>query len=163
MYPYKNKECKQKTDFIWKNISTQDFPHVTNRDDLFIKTERDFHLLIHCSHPIQRSLGWAGIINSNVFYPDMQVLLSDGGEILKVELEYEASNFNKHDHSGRNCDLIISFIRKPEDSIIRGLPVWSFYIEKRNELIWTLQHDIIHNSGIDELDYGFEQDQTDDF
>lgn len=162
MYPYKKKSKKSVIDFIWKDLSTHDFPKITDREDLFIKTEREFHLLINCSKSIQRSLGWSGIINSNVFYPDVQALLSDCGEIIKIELEYEASNFIKHDHSGRNCDLIISFIRKPEDTLIRGLPVWSFYTEKRNQLVWSLQHDIINNCGIDELDYGFSLDESQD-
>lgn len=162
MYPnYKNKS-KQAAEFVWKNLDINDFPKECHLDDMFIKNERHFHLLISLASNIQRSLGWSGILNSNVFYPDVQALLI-GGDLIKVELEYKASNFIKHKHSGKNCDLIVSFIRKPHEDIIMGLPVWSFYLDKGDKMLWTLQNDIINNSGVDELDYEFLKDETTEY
>lgn len=159
MYPnYKNKS-KKAAEFIWKDLSIDDFPKECSKEDLFIKNERNFHLLISMAPKIQRSLGWSGILNSNVFYPDVTALLI-GGDLIKVELEYDASNFIKHGHSGKNCDLIITFIRKPHQDLIMGLPVWSFYLDKEDKMIWTLQNDIISNQGIDDLDYEFLHDEN---
>ena len=126
-----------------------------------LKNERQFALLINASKQIQRSLGWIGIKNQNVFYPDVQAII-DTGEILRCELEYDAGNFLKHKHSGRNCDLIVCFIRKDYQKMISGIPVWSFYMEKNQTLSWTLQSDIIKNGCVDSLEYGFQFDETSD-
>jgi hypothetical protein len=138
-----------------------EFQRATTRDNVFIKNERQFALLINASKQIQRSLGWIGIKNQNVFYPDVQAII-DTGEILRCELEYDAGNFLKHKHSGRNCDLIVCFIRKDYQKMISGIPVWSFYMEKNQTLSWTLQSDIIKNGCVDSLEYGFQFDETSD-
>lgn len=159
MYPEYKCKAREANESDFKNIATIDFPRVVTKEECFIKNERQFHLLLSISKSIQRSLGWAAILNSNVFYPDLTAMLI-GGEILKCEVEYNASNFLKHKHSGRFCDLIVSFIRQPHQEMIAGIPVWAFYEIDENVMRWTLNRDIKHNGYMDDLDYGFMSDDS---
>jgi hypothetical protein len=161
MYPHYRGKDVNSLERNWSSVTTLEFQRATTRDNVFIKNERQFALLINASKQIQRSLGWIGIKNQNVFYPDVQAII-DTGEILRCELEYDAGNFLKHKHSGRNCDLIVCFIRKDYQKMISGIPVWSFYMEKNQTLSWTLQSDIIKNGCVDSLEYGFQFDETSD-
>lgn len=142
----------------WHDVTVLDFPRIVSNENIFIKTERQFALLIGTSRYIQRSLGWHSIVNNNVFYPDVTAML-DCGETLRCELEYDASCFLRHKHSGLHCDLILSFVRRSDQVMIKGVPVWSFYVKNENDLIWSLNDDISNNGIIDSLEYGFQLDQ----
>jgi hypothetical protein len=143
-YPFRKNRADQAKS-IWKDISVDNFPENAVLDDLIIKSEREFHLMICCSHHIQRSLGWQGIVNSQVFYPDVTADLGNGDH-LRVELEFDASNFWRHRHGFGGCDLIVTFLRRPGETMIAGVPVWSFYERKNSIAEWTLFTDIRENS-----------------
>jgi len=157
-YPHYRGKSRDASDSDFSSFCTVDFPKRCKSTEVFIENERQFHLLIALSKNIQRSLGWHSIVNSNVFYPDVTALLIGGLERINVELEYNASSFFRHKHSGRCCDLLISFKRKTYETMIRGLPVWSFYVENGDYLEWTLDVDVKSNCGIDDLGYGFSFD-----
>lgn len=157
VYPYYRGRSRGADVSDFKNLTTLDFPRTATSDEIFIENERQFHLLLTISKPIQRSLGWCGIANSNVFYPDLTAILSDG-ELLHCEIEYTAGGFLRHGHSGRGCDLIISFTRNRHQAMIKGIPVWSFYLVSGGVYRWTLNDDIRKNGVIDDMDYGFRHD-----
>jgi hypothetical protein len=159
MYPHYRGKDAQAIERNWSSVTTLEFERKTTREELFVRNERQFALLVNVSKQIQRSLGWVTIKNQNVFYPDIQAII-DTGEVLRCELEYEAGNFIRHKHPGRNCDLIVSFIRKDYQTMIAGIPVWSFYLENNQELSWTLTEDIRKNGCVDSLSYGFQADKT---
>lgn len=69
---------------------------------------------------------------SNGWFPDVvgEIYDAEGGQI-RVEVEYWAENYKSHGHPFGACDLIISFLRTPGTSMVRGVPVWSFYTGKK--------------------------------
>lgn len=150
-YPFK-KGREEQARTLWSNVRIESFPDRVHVDDVLIASEREFQLMVCCSTHIQRSLGWHGIKNSQVFYPDITADLGDG-DTLRVELEYKAENFRRHGHKMGGCDLIVTFIRNYHDNMIAGVPVWSFYRrDSKGWLDWSLWSDIREN--------GYEQEYS---
>lgn len=125
-------------------MTMQSFPDVVNKHEFFISNERIFQAVISSSVHLQRQLGWQRIIRSSTQCPDMNVEII-GGDVLRVELEYDASNFVLHGQKPWVVDLIISFCRRDSVRFVCGVPVWSFYKYgcKADKLLdWTFDTDM---------------------
>jgi hypothetical protein len=102
-------------------------PETLDLKDCQIRNETHFMEFLIRNDWIQRLVG-IKMSPSNGFFPDLCAEIYDeSGEKIRVEAEYRAENYAAHGHSYRGCDLILSFIRKPEVRFIKGIPVWSFY------------------------------------
>ena len=71
------------------------------------------------------------LIKIDVWYPDVIAELYNGN-IIRIELELNASNFISHKHDPSKCELIISFVRREKETHIKGVPVISLFIGKFN-------------------------------
>lgn len=150
MYPFNSDysdvyiQSKQK-DFAC--FDTWDLPEEMRIDESPIQNEREFHQMIQISRRVQRSLGWQEIKTSGIAFPDVTAKLING-YLIKVELEFNASNFLRHRHKPSRCDLILCWVRPVSMSQIGGTPVWSFYKKDGEIMKWTLRHDIRQHDGI---------------
>lgn len=120
---------------------TVDLPKSFASQDIgsYCVNEHEFHDFIDKSPEIWRSLGWDRIVKSDPFFPDVIARLDDG-RLLRVELEYEAENYNKHGHPS-TADLVLSFSRAIGSRFICGTPVWSFYQREPGGYVWSLDND----------------------
>jgi hypothetical protein len=119
------------------------FPLILERDRCRITNERQFHELLLAAENIHRRLGWNRIVKSDPFCPDIKAELKTG-EVVHVELEFDADNFWKHRHPTWNVHLILSFQRRANLTQLCGLPIWSFYKydKPQSDLEWCLGEDI---------------------
>jgi hypothetical protein len=155
MYPFDSDHSEvylhsRQRDFA--SFDTWDLPDEMHFDDSPIKNEREFHQMIQLSKRVQRSLGWQEIKSSGIAFPDVKAQLING-YLLRVEIEFNASNFLIHRHKPGRCDLILSWIREPEMHQIGGTPVWSFYKKDGPMIKWTLRHDIRKHDGVFDAEY----------
>lgn len=102
-------------------------PVTLNLKDCEIRNERHFIEFLLRNDWIQRQLG-IKMGDSNGFFPDIKGEIYGGtGDKISVEVEYSAENYSLHGHAFKGCDLILSFLRRPNVRFIKGIPVWSFY------------------------------------
>ena len=66
--------------------------------------------------------GISKIIKIDRMFPDV-IAQAFSGNLLRIELEFSAINFIAHDHIPGNCDLIISYVKGPRITSVRGVPV----------------------------------------
>ena len=92
---------------------------------------------------VQDKLGIKGLKFTSYSFPDLTATYVDEDKLVEIELEYEASNYNIHNHPRNGCDLIVSFVRKYNQKQVRGIPVWSFYkVDKEGMHIYCLDEDM---------------------
>lgn len=125
-------------------ISEFNFPQYIYLKDIEFKNERHFIEFLLRNEWIQRRIG-IRMQTSNGLFPDVKGEVFDGtGLPIKVEVEYWAENYKSHGHPFGGCDLILSLFRQPNTKIVRGVPVWSFYVGKKSntKMKYCLTEDI---------------------
>lgn len=126
-----------------------DFPKRLDKWDCQLKNERHFLEFLIRNDWVQKKIG-IKIAHSNGLFPDVKGEIYDGtGDRILVEVEFWAENYKRHGHRFGGCDLILSFFRKPDTRIIRGIPVWSFYTGSTKSRMFTfcLMDDILFDFG----------------
>lgn len=126
----KNKE-KKGYDFLQKkhkhlnlNNNYFDFPKICK--NLMFCNELEFTAFILLNKNIQRLLGIEEAYFTNKC-PDIKAKIIGTGEIIRIEVEYDAINFRRHKHNSSDADLIVSLCRSEYITNVKGIPVWSFY------------------------------------
>lgn len=121
------------------------FPKILKEDNLIFNSEYDFESFIIVNDWMQRSLGIYDVIK-NGFCPDITAKIYDCDRNIKIEVEYWAENFARHQHDPFSADLILSYFRKKNTNNSRGVPVWSFYYYDNDTdvFVWTLENDIMN-------------------
>lgn len=116
--------------------------------DNFITNEHEFVAFVQLNEWVHRDMLGIHKIESNGLFPDFHAMCFNSEDKIKVEVEFEAINFKRHNHYSGGCHLILSLIRKCEEPTCSGLPVWSFY--KWNAYTgfyeWCLESDQQFNS-----------------
>tara|TARA_B100000287_G_C20558764_1_gene751558 strand:+ start:165 stop:1112 length:948 start_codon:yes stop_codon:yes gene_type:complete len=92
-------------------------------DDLIFYDEEQFH---HWFNQNFSLYGLKKIHKSDRFFPDVIAETYDG-KVLRIELEYFASNFEKHEHDSESCDLLICYVKKETTTSIKGVPIISMF------------------------------------
>lgn len=114
--------------YSWLKVQAFEFPKRIDKWELEIKDERHFIEFLLRNLWVQKRIG-IKFDKSNGLFPDVKGEIFDGsGDKINVEVEYWAENYKSHGHKFGGCDLILSFFRKPQTRIVRGVPVWSFYV-----------------------------------
>ena len=118
------------------------FPEYTQKFYSFIRNEIEFTAFVVFNKWIQRRLGIKDIEYSP-YFPDIHAKVNIYNIPIRIELEYDAKNFNKHHHPFGMCDLVLCFFANKQITI-GGAKVWSFYRwdTKKKEYIWSLDEDI---------------------
>lgn len=131
-----------------------DFPLRISQKDVEFKNERHFIEFLLRNEWVQRRLGIKMDI-SNGLFPDIKGEIFDGsGTPIRVEVEYWAENYKAHNHPFGGCNLILSFFRQPNTRVVRGVPVWSFYVGKKSSSImrFCLNDDIFEGNAQEEVE-----------
>jgi len=92
-------------------------------DNLTFYNEDQFH---HWFNENFSLFGLKKIHKSNTRFPDI-IAETYNGKVLRIELEYFASNFEAHEHNAELCDLIICYVKKETVKSIKGLPIISMF------------------------------------
>lgn len=130
--------------YTYLELEPFEFPQkISLSDDRWFKNEREFLEFLIRNEWMQRRLGFS-IPPSNGLFPDVRGTIFDKDQIkIRVEVEYRAENYGLHGHPFGKADLVLSFIRRPHKKIIRGCPIWSFYVQTGNgKLEYCLDRDI---------------------
>lgn len=133
----------------YKSLQVPEFEFPTRIDirDVELKSETHFIEFLLRNEWIQRKLG-IRMRYSNGLFPDVTGDVFDGtGLPIKVEVEYWAENYKIHGHPFGGCHLIISLFRKPKTRVIKGVPVWSFYVWDKvsRNMRFCLYEDVSYN------------------
>lgn len=131
--------------YEWVVSKEFEFKEFLDFDKVQIVNERQFIEFLLRNEWVQRKIG-IEMKESDGLFPDIQGIIFDEERTpIDVEVEYHAQNYKLHRHPYGKCDLILSFKRKPDERIVSGVPVWSFYKEKHDGLHFTLDSDIHTN------------------
>lgn len=120
------KYLKKKEDSKLKNSAQEKYLSIFN--DIRFYKEADFE------HWFKNNFNLFGIkrlVKIDIWYPDVIAELYNGN-IIRIELELNASNFIDHNHDPSKCEMIISFVRREKDAYIKGVPVISIFTGKFN-------------------------------
>jgi hypothetical protein len=132
----------------WEEFVSEIGPHYWPKEMAVAESifwcERDFRDYLLINQSIRRRLGWEAIERITTGVPDLTVRVPNCKRLLLVELEFDATNFVKHEHLPL-VHLILSFKRPAGFRTIREVPVWSFYQYEWGDpgvLRWSLGGDI---------------------
>ena len=132
-----NKKKAHKTYKHLKDLKKKELSKLKNSvQEKYITTFNDirFYKEVDFEHWFKNNFNLFGIkrlIKIDVWYPDVIAELYNGN-IIRIELELNASNFISHKHDPSKCELIISFVRREKETHIKGVPVISLFIGKFN-------------------------------
>lgn len=90
-----------------------------NFDGLRLYSEEEFEEWFKHNYIM---FGIAKLIKIDRMFPDV-IAQTFTGNILRIELEFSASNFKAHGHDPSGCDLIVSYVKGPRTTSVRGVPV----------------------------------------
>lgn len=106
-----------------KLFKTKNTGYISHFDSLNFNNEEEFH---HWFEENFSLFGFKKLHKSNPMFPDIIAETYDD-KVMRVELEYNASNFTEHDHDRNMCDIVISFVKYKGVTHIKGLPLISIF------------------------------------
>lgn len=106
-----------------KLFKTKNTGYISHFDSLNFNNEEEFHYWFEENFSL---FGFKKLHKSNPMFPDIIAETYDD-KVMRVELEYNASNFTKHDHDRNMCDIVISFVKYKGVTHIKGLPLISIF------------------------------------
>ncbi len=124
----RKRECQQppKEKYIVQSRIVQPKPAFSY---LEFKNEEDFSQWFDCNYSL---FGVKTIIKHDRFFPDVIARMNDE-TVLRIELEFHASNFSRHGHDPNGCELIISFVKNYDQETVQGIPVVSIFNVKGHQ------------------------------
>lgn len=107
---------------------------ISDLQSYILKNEEEFAEWFTVGYPL---FGIRQLLKIDRFFPDVHAEMNDGS-FLNIELEYYSNHFRTHKHNPAFCNLVISYLKPHNQTMVCGLPVISIFEVKgyRGGLDW---------------------------